>query len=245
MFCYVIYLPLYPVLCAILWVKPIGRRRSTSSRSASPMSSTGPASSSSPWPARCTGCRTGTACRFTDRFSPGWGRSSGLKSNSQGGSLPSPHAAAATVMWIMAWKHWRPAFWVLCPAILSLYLSTFYGRYHYVTDAILGIATAGLAVIAAPPLQKAWDRLAGSPGIFRALLLSKKKKRRTEEPRLDGPPSRPSSGEQVRTAQACDFSAASASAFVLCTVPSGWLGAESRSCRASKAPVLDALITLW
>jgi membrane-associated phospholipid phosphatase len=65
-------------------------------------------------------------------------------------------------MWFMAWKHYRPAFWVLAPVILSLYVSTFYGRYHYVTDTIFGIVTAGLAVIVARPLQRAWDRLAGS-----------------------------------------------------------------------------------
>ena len=80
-------------------------------------------------------------------------------------------------MWLMAWKHYRPAFWVFSPVILSLYVSTFYGRYHYVTDAILGIATAGLALIAAPPLQRAWNRLAGSPGTFRAVFPPEKRKR--------------------------------------------------------------------
>lgn len=55
-----------------------------------------------------------------------------------GGSIPSPHAAAATIMWVMAYRYHRPSFWILTPIILSLYVSTFYCRYHYVTDVVVG-----------------------------------------------------------------------------------------------------------
>jgi len=77
-----------------------------------------------------------------------------------GGSIPSPHTAAATIMWVMAYRYHRPSFWILSPNILSLYISTFYGRYHYVTDAVVGIVVAFLALTVAPLLLKLWDRIA-------------------------------------------------------------------------------------
>jgi len=78
-----------------------------------------------------------------------------------GGSIPSPHTAAATIMWIMAYRYHRPSFWILAPIVLSLYISTFYCRYHYITDAVVGIAVAFLALAIAPSLMKLWDRMAG------------------------------------------------------------------------------------
>ena len=78
-----------------------------------------------------------------------------------GGSIPSPHCANATVMWIMAYRYLRPSFWILLPVVLSLYVSTVYGRYHYVTDAAAGVAVAFLSVALAPALMRGWDRIAG------------------------------------------------------------------------------------
>ncbi len=75
-----------------------------------------------------------------------------------GGSIPSPHCAAATVMWAMAYRYHRPTFWLLLPIVLSLYVSTFYGRYHYVSDAVSGILTAAVAVKLAPVLARVWKR---------------------------------------------------------------------------------------
>jgi membrane-associated phospholipid phosphatase len=72
-----------------------------------------------------------------------------------GGSLPSPHCAAATIMWAMAWRYCRPVFWMLLPVVLSLYVSTFFCRYHYVSDAVAGIVTAVLALRLAPSLLRA------------------------------------------------------------------------------------------
>ena len=73
-----------------------------------------------------------------------------------GGSLPSPHAAAATVLWAMTWRYRRGLFWLLLPLVLTLDVATFYCRYHYVTDAIAGILTAVGAIAAAPALQRWW-----------------------------------------------------------------------------------------
>jgi membrane-associated phospholipid phosphatase len=80
-----------------------------------------------------------------------------------GGNLPSPHTAAATIMWVMAYRYHRPSFYILTPVVLSLYVSTFYLRYHFVTDAVVGIIVAFLALLIVPFLIKAWDRLAEKP----------------------------------------------------------------------------------
>jgi membrane-associated phospholipid phosphatase len=167
MFCYVIYVPLYPVLCAVLWVR---RGRAAAEEYflalglANVLCDTGfiffPVASPMYW--------------MADRFRvplDGWlftwvGELIRTRAHFAGGSLPSPHAAAATVMWVMAWKYHRPTFWLLSPVILSLYVSTFYGRFHYVTDVVFGIATAGLAVVLAPLFQRAWDRYAGAGQAF-------------------------------------------------------------------------------
>ncbi|MCX7984603.1 MAG: phosphatase PAP2 family protein [Bacteroidetes bacterium] len=71
-----------------------------------------------------------------------------------GGSIPSPHAAAATIMWVMAYRYHKVSFWILTPIILSLYIATFYCRFHYVTDAVVGIVTAVVALLLAPYLYK-------------------------------------------------------------------------------------------
>ena len=77
-----------------------------------------------------------------------------------GGTIPSPHCAAATIMWIMAYRYHRPSFYILTPIVLSLYVSTFYARYHYVTDAVVGVAVAFLALAIVPMLIKGWDAIA-------------------------------------------------------------------------------------
>jgi len=77
-----------------------------------------------------------------------------------GGTIPSPHAAAATIMWMMAYRYHRPSFWILAPIVLSLYVSTFYGRYHYVTDAVVGVAVAFVGLALAPVMMRIWDKVA-------------------------------------------------------------------------------------
>ncbi len=74
-----------------------------------------------------------------------------------GGSIPSPHCAVATVMWFMARKYTKRGFLVLAPIILSLYVSTVYGRFHYVSDAVIGIAAALLVILVAPAIERAWE----------------------------------------------------------------------------------------
>jgi membrane-associated phospholipid phosphatase len=77
-----------------------------------------------------------------------------------GGSIPSPHCAVATVMWFMSRKYTRRGFVLLAPVILSLYVSTVYGRFHYVSDMVIGIAAAVPVLLAAPSIERAWNRWA-------------------------------------------------------------------------------------
>jgi len=74
-----------------------------------------------------------------------------------GGSIPSPHCAVATVMWFMSWKHTRHGGLWLAPVIIALYVSTVYGRFHYVTDMIAGIAAGVFVILVAPVIERAWN----------------------------------------------------------------------------------------
>lgn len=67
-----------------------------------------------------------------------------------GGSLPSPHCAAGTVMLAALYRTNRAWYYVVLPTMLLLYASTVYGRYHYTADAVAGIVT-GLAVVKYSP----------------------------------------------------------------------------------------------
>lgn len=72
-----------------------------------------------------------------------------------GGSLPSPHCAASTVMIGMMWRYNRRLFHILLPLVLMIYVSTVYGRYHYVSDGVAGII-AGLIVLGTSSQLSAW-----------------------------------------------------------------------------------------
>ena len=160
MFAYVVYLPLYPLVCAAIYARR-GERAAEevffSLGLVNVLCDVGfilfPVAGPLPF----------IGARFTVPLE-GWvftslGELVRAKFHFVGGSLPSPHCAAATVLWGMAWRHSRWLFGLLAPIVLTLYVSTVYGRYHYVTDAVTGIALA-LAVLAVTPgLLRAWERL--------------------------------------------------------------------------------------
>ena len=74
-----------------------------------------------------------------------------------GGSIPSPHCAVATVMWFMSRKYTRHGALWLAPVIIGLYASTVYGRFHYLSDMVLGIAAGVLVILVAPSIERAWN----------------------------------------------------------------------------------------
>jgi len=81
-----------------------------------------------------------------------------------GGSIPSPHCSVATIMWVMSYRYVRWLFWLLAPVILSLYVSTVYCRYHYITDSIAGILLGIIVILAGPSIVRAWNRRAERRG---------------------------------------------------------------------------------
>jgi membrane-associated phospholipid phosphatase len=74
-----------------------------------------------------------------------------------GGAMPSIHCGAATIMWWCALRFSRPTFYALAPIVLSLYVSTVYGRFHYASDVLVGVAAAFLAMLLGNVLISAWN----------------------------------------------------------------------------------------
>jgi len=56
-----------------------------------------------------------------------------------GGAMPSSHVAVALVVLIYARRHYRLLYYILSLPILSLFVSTVYGRFHYVSDVVAGL----------------------------------------------------------------------------------------------------------
>jgi len=71
-----------------------------------------------------------------------------------GGCLPSPHCAAATVMLVMLYRYNRKLSYVVLPIILTLYVSTVYGLYHYMSDSVVGILVAVVVLRFSPLLVR-------------------------------------------------------------------------------------------
>jgi membrane-associated phospholipid phosphatase len=68
----------------------------------------------------------------------------------RGGSLPSPHCAAATTILWACYKYNKNIFFVILPSVILLYISTVYGRFHYSMDVIAGILTGCFAILIYP-----------------------------------------------------------------------------------------------
>ncbi|KPL03555.1 MAG: hypothetical protein AMJ73_06465 [candidate division Zixibacteria bacterium SM1_73] len=64
-----------------------------------------------------------------------------------GGAMPSSHVAVALVVLIYAKRHHRVLYYVLFPLIISLFVSTVYGRFHYVSDVLAGLLVGWGSII--------------------------------------------------------------------------------------------------
>jgi hypothetical protein len=69
-----------------------------------------------------------------------------------GGSLPSPHCAAGTVMLVTLLRVHRGWGLAALPFLVSILPSTVYGRYHYISDCFAGILV-GLLMLRVATLQ--------------------------------------------------------------------------------------------
>ncbi len=75
----------------------------------------------------------------------------------KGGSLPSPHCAAATIILWTCYKYYKKIFFVIIPSIFLLYISTVYGRFHYFMDSAIGILTGYTAILIHPLIIRLID----------------------------------------------------------------------------------------
>ncbi len=76
----------------------------------------------------------------------------------RGGAMPSSHTGVALVMWVYLWRHFRTWAWATLPILVTLSIGTFWGRYHYVTDVVVGVLIAMLAIWIT---DRFYDRLSG------------------------------------------------------------------------------------
>ncbi len=63
-----------------------------------------------------------------------------------GGCMPSSHVAAGVVSFVYLWRYNRKLGYILLPIIITLCLGTVYGRFHYVSDVVVGLVVAVFAL---------------------------------------------------------------------------------------------------
>ena len=64
-----------------------------------------------------------------------------------GGAMPSSHVAVALVVLIYARRYHRFLYCILSLPILSLFVSTVYGRFHYVSDVVAGLLVGWVSIL--------------------------------------------------------------------------------------------------
>jgi len=64
-----------------------------------------------------------------------------------GGCMPSSHVAVALVVLVYSFKYIRPLGYILLPLTIGLTFGTVYGRFHYVSDVVVGAAIGTLMTL--------------------------------------------------------------------------------------------------
>ena len=59
-----------------------------------------------------------------------------------GGAMPSSHTGIALVIMMFCFRYYRKFGWILLPIVIGLSIGTFWGRFHYVSDVIVGASIA-------------------------------------------------------------------------------------------------------
>lgn len=65
----------------------------------------------------------------------------------RGGCMPSSHFGVALVIWLYTWKYYRKHAYWFGPIVLGLAIGTVWGRFHYVSDVIIGGLIGLIAVL--------------------------------------------------------------------------------------------------
>ncbi len=76
----------------------------------------------------------------------------------RGGCMPSSHVAVALVILFYSLREFRGLGWALIPIDLGMAIGTVWGRFHYVSDVVVG---AAISVVAYLVVRKFYDRWAG------------------------------------------------------------------------------------
>jgi len=78
-----------------------------------------------------------------------------------GGALPSPHAAAGSIMLFAVYRYAHRYAFIYLPIVFTIYIATVYGRYHYIWDVFTGILAAVLVLRAIPSVIIIMTRFEG------------------------------------------------------------------------------------
>lgn len=55
-----------------------------------------------------------------------------------GGCMPSTHTAVALVFLLFCFRYYRPWGWIMLPIVIGLAMATVWGRFHYLSDVLVG-----------------------------------------------------------------------------------------------------------
>jgi membrane-associated phospholipid phosphatase len=80
-----------------------------------------------------------------------------LVENNKRDCMPSGHTAIALIVLSLSYRYARVLFYLFCPIVGALMLSTVYLRYHYVIDIFAGAALAAGCSIIGPRLYRWWE----------------------------------------------------------------------------------------
>lgn len=78
----------------------------------------------------------------------------------QGGAMPSSHCSTAIIFLVTVCRFSpKKLFPIALIIVTSMWISTIYGRYHYVVDVIAGIGIGIFALLVTPQLYRFWGNL--------------------------------------------------------------------------------------
>ena len=80
-----------------------------------------------------------------------------LVENNQRDCMPSGHTAIALLVLFLSYRYARLLFYLFCPIVGALILSTVYLRYHYVIDLFAGALLAAGCSLIGPRLYRWWE----------------------------------------------------------------------------------------
>lgn len=75
-----------------------------------------------------------------------------------GGCMPSTHTAVALVLMYFCFRYYRPWGWVMLPLVIGLAAATVWGRFHYLSDVVVGGVIGTVAYWVVRKYYSRWTR---------------------------------------------------------------------------------------